>query len=121
MKRGVKNILLSLIGFSAAPMLTACYGMPYEEFDPPFEGIKGYVVNEKLEPLFNIEVSVDGTKHHTNYAGEFTFSERFFGEGIVVQATDVDGEANGGEFNPQSVVVNSSNHQNLCIILNKKE
>ena len=39
MKRGIKNLLLSLVGFSAAPMLTACYGTAYDDYYPyPTEG-----------------------------------------------------------------------------------
>ncbi|MBR5829672.1 MAG: hypothetical protein IKY63_00255, partial [Tidjanibacter sp.] len=63
MKRGIKNLLLSLIGFSAAPILTACYGMPDNYYPEPEEGfseVKGYVVNTELQPIKDIEVSVNG-------------------------------------------------------------
>ncbi len=58
MKRSVKNILLSMLGFSAAPILTACYGMP----EPPEQywdkDFKGKVTDTLGNPIEGIKVYV---------------------------------------------------------------
>ncbi|MBE6201387.1 MAG: radical SAM-associated putative lipoprotein [Tidjanibacter sp.] len=59
MKRGLKNALLGLLGFSAAPMLTACYGVepdiPDQYWDRTF---KGQVTDTLGNPLKGIQVYV---------------------------------------------------------------
>ena len=59
MKTTTRRCLLSLLGFSAAPILTACYGMPYydEYLDMPFDGFSGKIVDVNTqEPIQNIKV-----------------------------------------------------------------
>lgn len=126
MKRGIKNLLLSLVGFSAAPMLTACYGTAYDDYYPyPTEGedICGYVVDEQLNPIKGIMVySTNNSKDFTDEAGRFELVNGFGGMGNeMVTATDVDMQNNGGEFSTEVVVANRDNINNLCIVLNKEE
>ncbi len=122
MKRGIKNILLSLVGFSAAPMLTACYGTPYDDYVPyePFDRIEGFVVDTNLKPIDNIQVSANGHVDYTDENGHFSFSDAYFGDGELITAEDIDGEANGGFYGSQSVTATKDNHTNLSIIMSKK-
>jgi len=120
MKRGVKNILLSLLGFSASPLLTACYGIGPDYYQP-IEGIEGYVVNEELQPIRGIEVSDGVNIQLTSENGEFKFNNSYFDNGITLTATDIDGSANGGDFQTQSVWVDSSTNKTTCIIMTPKE
>lgn len=123
MKRGVKNIILSLLGFSAAPILTACYGMPYEDFDNPmFNSIEGFVVDENMRPIENIRISNQNspTQTHTDSKGHFQmqFTEDFHQCTIV--AEDIDGEENGGEFYAKTANITAKNYSNVRIILKNK-
>lgn len=127
MKESVKTKLKRLgmwaLGFSAAPILTACYGMPT---DPPpisedsFDDINGTVVDsESKMPVAGIEVSVPGSNIKTisDENGRF-FIDRFFYSSIDVNAKDVDGAANG-EFEASSQRVTVQNHDNVEILLNR--
>ena len=127
MKESVKTKLKRLgmwaLGFSAAPILTACYGMPT---DPPpvsedsFDDINGTVVDsESKMPVAGIEVSVSGSNIKTisDENGRF-FIDRFFYSSIDVNAKDVDGTANG-EFEASSQRVTVQNHDNVEILLNR--
>lgn len=124
MKRGIKNILLSLVGFSAAPMLTACYGTPYDDMyvDDNYDaiGIEGYVVDTQMQPIKNIEVAANGVYDHTDANGHFILPISF-GSNRVVVATDRDGEANGGEFGTQSVTVTPQTSKIVSIVMSKQE
>lgn len=122
MKRSIKNILLSLMGFSAAPILTACYGMPYDvEPMESFDTVEGFVVTTDMEPIKNIDVEVDGKSVFTDEQGHFLIesSRNFWGE-VVLTATDWDGEANGGEFGTESVTVTAENHSIVSVVMEKK-
>lgn len=121
MKRGIKNILLSLAGFSAAPILTACYGMPDNYYDEPemFNDIKGFVVDTELNPIKDIEVYVDGQTCRTNENGSFHLDGEFWGY-TTLTATDVDGEANGGEFGTVEVPVSEENHAIISVVMSRK-
>ena len=122
MKRNIKNILLSLIGFSAAPMLTACYGSP--DFSDEYQhltGAEGYVVNEKLEPISGIQVEAMGQKVLSNSEGRFTFlfDEYTWADHLTFTATDVDGKKNG-EYKTQEVTVSASIANGVSIVMSKK-
>lgn len=122
MKRSIKNILLSLMGFSAAPILTACYGMPYDvEPMESFDTVEGFVVTTDMVPIKNIDVEVDGKSVFTDDQGHFLIESphNFWGE-VVLTATDWDGEANGGEFGTESVTVTAENHSIVSVVMEKK-
>ena len=121
MKRGTKNILLSLVGFSAAPILTACYGMPDNYYDESklFDNIKGFVVDTELNPIENIEIKVNGLTCRTNEDGSFLLESEFYGYQTLI-ATDVDGEANGGEFGSVEVPISDLNHATVSVVMSKK-
>jgi putative lipoprotein (rSAM/lipoprotein system) len=123
MKRGVKNIFLSLLGFSVAPILTACYGSPYEDFDNPrFNSIEGFVVDESMKPIENIRITDQeyNKSTHTNAEGHFEmqFSESRHKHTII--AEDIDGQANGGEFDIKTATITAENFNNVRIILKAK-
>ncbi len=126
MKRKIKNILLSLVGFSAAPLLTACYGSPYYDYDPDnaeeFTDVKGYVVNTELEPIKDIEVAVNGAVTTTNEDGYFHIETpeypMYYGE--MLRAEDKDGEANGGDYSTVYVEVTSKNHERVSVVMSRK-
>ena len=117
MKRSVKNIVLSLLGFSAAPILTACYGMPEPKPDQfwdkefkgkvtnadgqPIEGVKVYVgtrnyewdgyngVNYTYSPITSCEPDITDSK------GEFSIYVGQVNGRATFVAEDVDGQQNG--------------------------
>ncbi len=121
MKRGIKNILLSLVGFSAAPILTACYGTPYDDFDPDlaYNSIEGYVVDTDMKPIKNIQIEAINVCR-TDQNGHFLISGVSFYGKVPLTATDIDGEANGGDFGTESVTVTAENHSIVSIVMDKK-
>ncbi|MBO7300922.1 MAG: hypothetical protein J6U53_05920 [Tidjanibacter sp.] len=126
MKRKIKNILLSLVGFSAAPILTACYGTPYDYYDPDqgedFTEVKGYVVNTELEPIKDIEVAVNGAVTTTDEEGYFHIATPDYPmyHNQMLRAEDKDGEANGGYYGSVYVDVTSENHERVSVVMSKK-
>lgn len=114
MKRGLKNALLGLLGFSAAPMLTACYGVepdiPDQYWDRTF---KGQVTDTLGNPLAGIQVYVSQNTHWwdpddhlpyidesieptmTDESGNFEIYIHTSGGNAQFVATDVDGTDNG--------------------------
>lgn len=126
MKRSIKNILLSLIGFSAAPMLTACYGSPYDDYDPdrmePFTEVEGYVVSTEMTPIKGIKVSVNGLTTTTNDEGHFFVESPDYPmyQSEWLLAEDIDGEENGGYFGSASVSVTNENHSIVSVVMSKK-
>ena len=120
MKRSIRNILLSLVGFSAAPMLTACYGTPYDELEP-FDSVEGFVVTTDMKPIQNIRVGVEGRNVLTDEQGHFFIESpyNFYGD-VLLTATDIDGEANGGDFGTESVTVTAENHSVVSVVMEKK-
>lgn len=128
MKRGIKNLLLSLIGFSAAPILTACYGMPDNYYPEPEEGstevteVKGYVVNTELQPIKDIEVSVNGVVTTTDEGGYFHVEtpEYPMYHTMLLRAEDKDGEENGGYYGTEYVDVTRDNHSRVSVVMSKK-
>ncbi len=115
MKRSVKNILLSMLGFSAAPILTACYGMPEPEPDQYWnKNFKGKVTNTDGAPIEGVKVYVGTREWHypdyyirplegyapvmTNAEGEFNIHIGTVPHKTYFVAEDVDGAAGGGWF-----------------------
>ena len=115
MKRSVKNILLSMLGFSAAPILTACYGMPEPEPDQYWnKNFKGKVTNTDGAPIERVKVYV-GTREWyypdyyirpledyapvmTDAKGEFNIHIGTVPHSTYFVAEDVDEAAGGGWF-----------------------
>lgn len=115
MKRGIKNILLSLLGFSASPILTACYGMPEPQPDQfwdrefkgkvtdtlgnPIEGIKVFVGTHNCdwdeEGYYTYAPIKSVTPSITDAEGNFTIYIGQIGWGADFVAEDIDGEKNG--------------------------
>lgn len=98
--------LISLLGFSVA----ACdkhddshgfaneYGTPHATYK-----IKGKVVDETQQPLNHIEMTVvyGQYKFYTDSLGQYQAEVHAFPrDSLTIIATDIDGEANGGEFEP---------------------
>jgi len=123
MKRGLKNCLLGLLGFSAAPMLTACYGVPYDMADSYY--IHGQVVNEAVEPIKNIQVSVTDQKEitiQTDDNGRFDLGY-FKSKEVSLEAKDIDGAENGGEFETKTQIVSRelAEQGDVKIVLSSKK
>lgn len=125
MKRGIKNLLLSLIGFSAAPMLTACYGVGYDDdfyYGEGFTEVKGHVVDTELQPIKDIEVAVNGAVTTTDEDGYFHIATpdypMYFTESL--RAEDKDGEANGGYYGTAYVDVTRANCERVGVVMSKK-
>lgn len=121
MRRGIKNICLSLLGFSAAPILTACYGMPYEEGTPYFNSIEGFVVDTQMQPIENIEVVCNAKRTLTDEDGHFSIELNGLYSQIDLMANDIDGPENGGEFVGKTVSVRAANYNNVGIVMEKSE
>ncbi|MBQ3070888.1 MAG: radical SAM-associated putative lipoprotein [Tidjanibacter sp.] len=115
MKRSVKNILLSMLGFSAAPILTACYGMPEPEPDQYWnKDFKGKVTNTDGAPIEGVKVYVGTREWHypdydirplegyapvmTDAKGEFNIHIGTVPHKTYFVAEDVDEAAGGGWF-----------------------
>lgn len=124
-KSKFKRAAIYLLGFSATPMLTACYGVP-TEYEPtdytPFDDIIGQVVDRKTDtPIKGIEVSVTGTdiKTTTDSNGNF-YIDQYFTQSVELYFADIDGAANGDYYN-SSTEVRSTNNHNLKVTLLQAE
>lgn len=113
MKRRLKNALLSLLGFSAAPMLTACYGVepdvPDQYWDRNFQGqvtdtlgnpIEGARVYVSLNHYYNHpdylpEMDGNITPVMTDAEGKFDIYVHIAEGNANFVAEDVDGAENG--------------------------
>ena len=127
MKRGIRNLLLSLIGFSAAPILTAFYGSPYGDYDPDygrseFTEVKGYVVDTELQPIKDIEVAVNGAVTTTDEGGYFHIATPDYPMyyNVLLRAEDKDGEANGGYYGTEYVTVTQENCERVSVVMSKE-
>lgn len=114
-----------LLGFSATPMLTACYGMPYseDEIDPtPFDDISGVVYeHDTMKPIPGIKVSVPTYDISTTTDSEGRFYiDHFFSSSVRASFEDIDGAENG-EFYSNAYIVTSENHHNQNAVLREKE
>ena len=93
--------IFSILGFS----LCACmkYGIPYAAFE-----VKGQVTDTEEQPLKDIRVVVGRSDSiRTDSLGRYRHLVECNATSFVVpiEAIDVDGEANGGEFAPTTVYV----------------
>lgn len=102
--------LLALLGLHGCEMSTpvAMYGVPSATFQ-----VKGKVTNKATnKPIEGIEISIKRAPQPlatTNANGEFDITfEEFPGVNHVIFAKDIDGSDNGGEFETDSLVVNTN-------------
>ena len=120
-KSKIKRAAMYLLGFSATPMLTACYGMPidYESDDStPFEDIGGVVLDMKSgKPIPGISITTYDMSASaiTDSEGKF-FIDRYFVTSQTLNAEDIDGAANG-KYLDHNAVANSQNHLDITIHL----
>ena len=121
-KSKLKRAAMYLLGFSATPMLTACYGLAYE--DPinqvPFEGISGGVYDAHSgSPIPGIMVSVRGYDicTITNSEGRY-YIDQHFDHAVYVRAEDIDSEENG-EFYHSDKHASTLEHHDMNFTLQK--
>lgn len=115
---GLLGSLLAVMGFSACEEQALMYGAVYADYT-----IKGAVTNEADEPLSGIRIRSPWTVNYndtiytvkedtvyTDANGEFTYTYMLPGasmreEGTPLLIEDIDNEANGGSYAPDSVSV----------------
>lgn len=105
-----------LLGFSATPMLTACYGLPTNYNEPfdfdPFEDISGTVLDRHSDkPIPGIKVSIDGKEEInaiTDSEGKFHINYTF-DHSEVISVEDIDGKENGYYWNQIEQVTDENN------------
>ena len=93
--------LFALFGMTLT--CVACYGVMYTEFNPEF-GASGRVVDDAGVPIEGIEARCGGNVTSTDAEGRFYVMI----DSPYIVLTDVDGEANGGEFEERTITYNSS-------------
>lgn len=93
--------LFALFGITLT--CVACYGVEYAEFNPNF-GASGRVVDSEERPIEGIKAQSGDHVTYTDANGRF----HVYSTTPHVILTDVDGEANGGEFSGVEVVLGSS-------------
>lgn len=105
-KQKIRRSVLYLLGFSAFPMLTSCYGMPqdYENLPPPPD-VEGKIVTNDQKPVEGILVSATtesgiSRKTYSNSEGEYTLYKDEDIRKIIF--SDIDGNLNGGDFEQQT-------------------
>lgn len=94
--------ILAILGCST--LVTACYGVPYDEYDPHAR-VSGHVVDSETdEPIQDIKVrAVPANESFDSYPYDFTDSDGYFNigdfhpspTGYMIECTDIDGELNG--------------------------
>ncbi|MEE0916310.1 MAG: hypothetical protein U0L45_07370 [Alistipes sp.] len=125
LKVKIKRAAMYLLGFSATPMLTACYGMPYQ--DPidnvPFDGISGGVYDAKTgEPIAGIKVFAGNTVSTTTNSEGRYFLDHHFDQAVRVTAKDIDGATNGEYFDSSTFVTSLDNHDtNFSLMQQNKD
>lgn len=93
--------LFALFGMTLT--CVACYGIEYTEYNPEF-GASGRVVDQQNNPIEGIEASSGGNVTYTDANGHF----RIYSTSPMLTLTDVDGEANGGEFVQKKITYGSN-------------
>jgi hypothetical protein len=93
--------LFALFGMTLT--CVACYGVEYTEFNPEF-GAAGRVIDEEGTPIEGIRVH--GSRAETSTDADGRFYVRAIEPFVIL--TDVDGEANGGEFEEKAISFNST-------------
>lgn len=98
--------ILALLGCST--LVTACYGVPYNPYDPDFS-VSGRVLDSETDqPIKDIKVwavpSGETLESYPYDSASSTDSEGFFNifgvvesprSGFIIECTDVDGDLNG--------------------------
>lgn len=106
-KQKLRRSVLYLLGFSAFPLLTSCYGTPQDyEYKEPING--RILMSDGGSGIEGIRISyyrnAADTKMYETYSdsrGKFVISER--DEMRSISFEDVDGDANGGDFKKQTM------------------
>lgn len=111
----MKKSLLSHLGRGTAGILglltvSACYGTPYDEYEPkPKVRVGGCVTNEDNKPIPGISVYGAGAGATTSEDGSYLLygtNQNF--NSVKLRFVDTDGEANGGKFKDKTVTVKLS-------------
>lgn len=97
---------LTAVGCEIVP--TAEYGSPYADFE-----VKGKVLSSDLQqPIYGIKVTVksmygfEDVTVTTDQEGRFELLGTFFpSSSLTLEATDTDGDENGGRFAPSVIIV----------------
>ena len=124
LKSKLKRAAIYMLGFSATPLFTACYGVPTADYeiDPsPFDDISGVVYGSDTNaPIPGIKVSVPALEISTttNSEGRYHISHHFEAS-TRVRFEDIDGKENGEYFNNADIAT-SANHLYTNITLRKK-
>ena len=105
--------LLALFGISITTV--ACYGTPYDEYNPDF-GTSGRVVDDGGNGIIGIEVTAGDEVSTSGTNGRFfiTNDER------VITFRDVDGEQNGGEFVERTITLHEGVHDVGVVVLHRR-
>lgn len=123
-KQKLRRSVLYLLGFSAFPMLTSCYGMPqdypYPDEDPKIEG---NVLTDDQKPIRGILISTTkdygaSSRVYSNPEGGYTIYEESNTRKVVF--SDIDGDANGGDFEQQSKTIEEVKANSKVIMKLKK-
>ena len=110
--------LISLLGFSMVgcdkpdpepkpSSFVSAYGTPRAKFE-----VKGRVVDENQQPLNHIQITAGHAENivYTDSVGVYQI-EAYAMTSLGIIATDIDGEANGGEFEPATKLVEISREE----------
>lgn len=123
MKRRVKNTLLALLGFSAVPMLTACYGVAYDGCPYKELEVNGTVTDESYNPIGGIRVSATSeniANSEVITAADGTFRITTCGSTLLT-AEDIDGDQNGGNYLTAKRTISSDGDRQVVIVMEKSE
>lgn len=99
------KVSFALLGMSG--IMTACYGVPHSDFR---HRVSGTITDTKGNPLKGIQVSAEDEYEQligrdiTDSYGSYRIltPEEYKSENLIIRATDIDGEENGGLFNGAS-------------------
>lgn len=110
----VLSALLSMLGFEACDIKNE-YGAPPSEYGTPYASyeVKGQVTDEDDNPIPGIRITAsnspsDSLAYQTviaDDAGHYALKERelYISDNDMIEFEDVDGEANGGLFQTQTL------------------
>lgn len=124
-KSKLKRACMYLLGFSATPILTACYGVPtpYDEPHLPFDDISGTIVDAKSrKPIAGIKVSIRNDQNISTISdsnGKF-YIDHFFEDSCIVDCEDIDGKENGEYQKSFGRRVNAENNLDVTIAMYEK-
>ena len=108
--------LFALFGMTLT--CVACYGTPYDEYQPHFAA-SGRVVDEGGEPIPGIEASIGTHRVLTNEDGHFYVESLDYN---LLTLTDIDGEENGGEFEREDIqLMYQGNNDVGDVVLERKQ